>query len=156
MRRFKQQLSQEESIHILDKMTSGVLALYGEDGYPYAVPMSYVYRNGKIYFHCAREGHKLEAIRHCKKASFCVIEQDEVVPAEYTTYFRSVITFGCMSFIENRDEQIAALRLLADKYSPRENRFDEVVEKSLPHVCILEMAIERLTGKEAIELVNKR
>ena len=63
MRRKAQQLSREESEQILRDVTSGVLAVYGDDGYPYAVPVSHAYAEGKIMFHCAREGHKIDAIR---------------------------------------------------------------------------------------------
>ena len=62
MRRFKQQLSKEECEEILNNCKSGVLAVIGDSGYPYAVPLSYVYFNDKIYFHCAKEGHKVDAI----------------------------------------------------------------------------------------------
>lgn len=75
-------------------MTSGTLALHGDNGYPYAVPISYVYANGKIYFHSAVTGHKVDAILRDDKVSFCVVERDEIRPAEFTTYFRSVIVFG--------------------------------------------------------------
>ena len=71
MRRKKQILTPEKSIEILKKGTSGVLALSGDDGYPYAVPLSYVYENSMLYFHGAKEGHKIDAIRTCDKASFC-------------------------------------------------------------------------------------
>ena len=77
MRRKRQLLSDKESIEILENGTSGVLALLGDDEYPYAVPISYVYDNAKIYFHGAKTGHKIDAIRKCSKASFCVIEQDD-------------------------------------------------------------------------------
>ena len=90
MRRKRQQLSDAESIDILKKSTSGTLALLGDDDYPYAVPISYVYQEGKLYFHSALAGHKVDAIRKCDKASFCVIEQDAVQPEKYTTFFRSV------------------------------------------------------------------
>ena len=79
---------------VLSRGSHGVLALAGDEGYPYAVPISYVYEGGKLYFHCAKSGHKLDAIARCPKASFCVVDQDQVVPQEYTTYFRSVIAFG--------------------------------------------------------------
>lgn len=73
MRRKRQQLSNEESIAILEKATAGTLALLGDDDYPYAVPISYVYHEGKLYFHSALSGHKVDAIRKCEKASFCVM-----------------------------------------------------------------------------------
>ena len=103
MRRKRQQLSEEESIGILQKATAGTLALLGDNGYPYAVPISYVYANGKLYFHSSLSGHKVDAIRNCDKASFCVIDKDDVQPEKYTTFFRSVIAFGRIHIIE--DEQ---------------------------------------------------
>ena len=83
MRRKRQQLSEEESVAILKKATAGTLALLGDNDYPYAVPLSYVYQEGRIYFHSALAGHKVDAIRKCDKASFCVIEQDDVQPEKY-------------------------------------------------------------------------
>ena len=72
MRRNKQAISFEDCEKILNENISGVLALSGDNGYPYAVPLSYVYSNGGIYFHCALEGHKIDAIKSCNKASFCI------------------------------------------------------------------------------------
>ena len=83
MRRKRQALSMEEIAAVLNRGTAGVLALSGDDGYPYAVPISYVFDGDKIYFHCARAGHKLDAIRRNAKASFCVVDQDQIVPEEY-------------------------------------------------------------------------
>ena len=100
MRRKRQMLGKEECEEILNRGTSGVLALLGDDAYPYAVPISYVYEDGKLYFHSARSGHKLDAVREYPKASFCVIDQDQIVPEEYTTYFRSVIAFGSIRILE--------------------------------------------------------
>ena len=97
MRRKKQALSPEECAAVLAHGTAGVLALSGYDGYPYAVPLSYVFDGGRLYFHCAKAGHKLDAIRQNNRASFCVVGQDQIVPEEYTTYFKSVIIFGTMA-----------------------------------------------------------
>ena len=94
MRRKRQLLPPEESVAILERMTNGTLALHGDDDYPYAVPVSYVYIDGRIYFHCAMKGHKVDAIMQNDKVSFCVVERDDIKPAEFTTYFRSVIIFG--------------------------------------------------------------
>ena len=120
MRRSKQALSPEEMESILLGGTSGVLALQGEDGYPYAVPLSYVYTDGKFYFHCAKAGHKIDAVRHSPKASFCVISQDRVVPEEYTTYYRSVIAFGTVRILEGDDEIRRAIEALSVKYAPED------------------------------------
>ena len=157
MRRKKQLLTPEESAAVLHRGTSGVLALAGDDGYPYAVPMSYVYDGAKLYFHCAKSGHKLDAIAGNEKASFCVIDQDHVVPEEYTTYYRSVIAFGRARVLEDEGEKRAALEKLAERYSPRqeEGRRAEI-DKLFQRVCMVELAVEHMSGKEAIELVTEK
>ena len=118
MRRKKQALPAEEVSAILHRGTSGVLALSGDDDYPYAVPISYVFDGAKLYFHCAKDGHKLDAIQRSSKASFCVIDQDQIVPEKYTTYFRSVMAFGQIRIIQDEKEKRAAIEKLAKKYSP--------------------------------------
>ena len=153
MRRKGQQLSAEECIEILNRGTSGVLALEGDDGYPYAVPLSYVYEDGRLYFHCATSGHKLDAIRQNPKASFCVVDQDQVVPKEYTSYFKSVIAFGTMGILEDAAKR-AAIEKLALKYAAcdsAENR-RRAIDDYWDTLCMLELRIEHLTGKCAREL----
>ena len=157
MRRSRQELSHAECEEILKKATSGVLAVSGDDDYPYAVPLSYVYHGGKILFHCAKEGHKLDAIKRNPKASFCVIYKDDVVPEKYTTYFRSVIAFG-KARVLGEDEILPAITLLAKKYYPsdsEENRSAEI-EKEMSALCMFELNVEHLSGKEGIELTKKR
>jgi nitroimidazol reductase NimA-like FMN-containing flavoprotein (pyridoxamine 5'-phosphate oxidase superfamily) len=157
MRRKNQVLSAEDTISVLQKGTSGVLAVYGDNDYPYAVPLSYVYYNSKIYFHCAKTGHKIDAINKNNKVSFCVIDQDTIVPQEYTTYFRSVIAFGKARILENETEKRKAMEILAEKYSPNheKGRLEEI-DKLFNQVCLIEIEIDHLTGKEAIELVREK
>lgn len=157
MRRKKQLLTKEETIAILEKGTSGVLALLGDEDYPYAVPISYCYCDNKLYFHGAKTGHKIDAIRKCEKASFCVIDQDQVVPDEYTTYFRSAIAFGKIHVIEDEQEKRAAITKLAEKYTPdnKEGREREI-DREYRILCMIELDIEHLTGKEAIELCGQK
>ena len=153
MRRFRQQLSHEESEEILHRATSGVLALLGDEDYPYAVPLSHVYADGRLYFHGARSGHKLDAARAHPKASFCVIEQDQVVAEEYTTYFRSVIAFGTIRVLEDPEQIRTAIRALADKYSPVGEELREAeIDRFWSALAVLELEIEHLSGKQAIEL----
>ena len=157
MRRHRQQLSVEECIGILQKATSGTLALLGDGGYPYAVPISFVYDDGKLYFHSAMSGHKVDAIRSCNKASFCVIDQDSVRPAEYTTYFRSVIAFGRIRIVEDEAEKLVIARLLGNRYNPdQEEALQEELEHGLARMLAIRLDIEHLTGKEAIELMRIR
>lgn len=158
MRRKKQALPPEECAAILTKGTSGVLALAGDAGYPYAVPLSYVFAENRLYFHCAKSGHKLDAIRQNNRASFCVVEQDQIVPETYTTWFRSAIAFGTVRILEDPAEKRAAIEKLAAKYAPddtAEHRA-QVIDREWEPLCMLEMAIEHLTGKEAAELVRAR
>ena len=157
MRRKRQQLAEVESIAILQKATSGTLALLGDDDYPYAVPISYVYHEGKLYFHSALEGHKIDAIRKCDKASFCVIEQDNVQPENYTTFFRSVIAFGRIHIIEDAQEKLEIARMLGNRYNPNQDEaLQKELESGLSRMLAIRFDIEHLTGKEAIELMRKR
>lgn len=155
MRRKKQQLSEEECINILNSNTHGVLALSNNKDYPYALPISYVYSEGSLYFHCAKEGHKLDIIRENNKVSFCIVDQDQIVPEEYTTYFKSIIIFGKAKILEVPEEIYSAIEKLSIKYSPDdtiENR-DLTIKQALDRLCMVEIKIEHMTGKQAIELV---
>ena len=154
MRRFKQQLSNEECEEILNNCTSGVLAVIGDNGYPYAVPLSYVYLNKKIYFHCAKEGHKVDAIKNNDKVSFCVVSKNEVVPEELTTYFKSVIIFGKAKKLDGEELRNAAIQL-GLKYYNNKDAVNKEVEKAFERMACYEITIEHITGKQAKELMNK-
>lgn len=151
MRRNKQQLTDSESRDILTKATSGVLALLGDHGYPYAVPLSFVLYENLLYFHSAVEGHKIEAVRNDEKASFCVIGQDNVCGEKFSTDYRSVIAFGKISVVSDTDERRLALTLLADKYSPQvaEPEVRATLDSAWNRVAILRFEIRNLSGKQA-------
>ena len=158
MRRKTQQLTREQTEEILLRGSSGTLAVCDAEGWPYAVPLSYVYADGRIYIHCAKSGHKLEAIEHCDKVSFCVIDQDAVVPDELTTYYRSAIVFGRARLLTDTDEIVAAIRALSGKYAPAlsAERIDKAIQSEMPALGIIVIEIEHMSGKEAIELVRQR
>ena len=159
MRRKGQLLPAEECEEILRTATSGVLAVYGDDGYPYAVPVSHVYEDGKIAFHCAREGHKIDALRRNDRVSFCAIAQDEVMPKERTTAYISVIAFGRARIVEDE----AGLRRIAEqvgrKFAPDypddcRQETDEVIAAGRMY-CV-EITVEHLTGKCGKEVLRAR
>ena len=157
MRRKNCVISKETAEKILREGDYGVLALSGDDGYPYAVPINYAVDGDKIYFHSAKIGHKLDAIKNNDKVSFCVVDRHDVVAEEFTTYFSSAIAFGRMKIIEdNADpDKLRGLELLADKYSSTASAERREKELSrLSAVVIPVMTIEHLTGKAARELVK--
>jgi len=158
MRRNKQILSKETAYKILCAGEFGVLALAGDDGYPYSVPINYAVEGDKIYFHSAKIGHKLDAMRHNDKVSFCVVDKHEVVTEEFTTYFSSAIAFGRIKIIEdnNDPDKLRGLELLADKYSSTASPERRTKELSrLSALVVPVMTIEHLTGKAARELVKR-
>lgn len=154
MRLIRQQLSEKECIIILNHATSGVLAVLGDEGYPYAVPLSFAYQDSKIYFHGAKTGHKLDAIQNSDKASFCIIDRDQVMPEEFTTYYRSLIAFGRIRILEKEADKRRAVELLAEKYAPGDEAGKiKYMEKEFAGVSVMELTIEHMTGKIASELL---
>ena len=164
MRRFKQQISQQECAEILRRASSGVLGLHGEDGYPYTVPISFVYQEGgdglgTIGFHCAKVGHKIDAIRQNEKVSFTVIDRDEVMPKERTTKFCSVIAFGRARIIEDEDELRRAANAVGAKYSKGfEDLYMKETEDTIRAgaLCCVEITIDHMTGKIGWQLLLER
>jgi len=159
MRRRGQQLSREECEAILRDATSGVLAVHGDDGYPYAVPVSHVYRDGRIAFHCAKVGHKLDAIRRDDRVSFCVIAQDEVMPVERTTAYISVIAFGRARIVDDEPGLRRIAGWVGEKFCPDHQQgcleeTDEVIAADTMR-CV-EIEVEHLTGKCAKEVLKRR
>lgn len=156
LRRKNQALPEEETIEILRSCTSGVLAVAGDEDYPYAVPLSYVYEDGKLYFHCAVEGHKIDGINRNDKVSICVIKSDDVIQKTFTTHYKSVIAFGKARILNDESEKRHALECLVKKYSPDFIPEGQVeIEHDLKIVCLVEIAIEHMSGKAAIELFEK-
>lgn len=156
MRLKNQSLSEEEIDEILRSCTSGIMAVIGDNDYPYAVPISYAYKDGKIYFHCAKSGYKLDGIKKNNKVSFCIVAADNVKAEAFTTYYRSAIIFGSARILTNDNEKRAALECLAEKYSPEFiSQGQSMIEKEWNNVCAVEIRVEHKTGKAAIELFNK-
>lgn len=105
LKRINQRLEESEIIEIFKRNTNGVLALLGDDDYPYAVPISFVYHNHKIYFHSSKTGHKMDAIQKHSKVSFTVVDEDTVVPELCTSFFRSAHVFGKARLLDANDSE---------------------------------------------------
>ncbi len=156
MRRKKQELEQEENIKILQNGKTGIISVLGDEDYPYGVPINYIYLDSKIYFHCAREGHKIDAIKKHNKVSFCVIDKDIVVPKVFGTDFKSTIAFG-KAYIMEENKTMPIIQAFTKKYCPNETieNIQKEIDKDFSRLCIVKIEIEHLTGKQAIDFVRK-
>ena len=154
MRRNKQLLSKEEIEGVLHRCTNGILACLGDEDYPYAVPLSYVYHHDKIYFHSAKSGHNIDAIKKTPKVSFAVVDQDQVISETYTTHFRSVVAFGKARIAEG-EEWREAFYALVEKYSGDQPEEDKVREiEGCSHSYIIAIDVAHISGKASIELIK--
>ena len=158
MRRSKQALTREECEEVLRRGTSGVLALAGQDEeWPYAVPLSYAYRDGVVTFHGATVGHKHELLAADPRASFCVIDADDVVPEEYTTRFRSVICFGTVEVVDDPAEQLDDLMFMGERFNVGQpEACHKEIERFAGKTRVLRLRVERMTGKESTPLAAER
>ena len=158
MRRKAQAISKEVCEEILRAGQTGVLSVLGDDGYPYGVPVNYLYDRGKIWIHGAKCGHKWDAINAYEKVSFCVVAQDKVIQETFSTDFVSVILFGKAKCLTKEEEMLAAVRLFAEKYAPDmpKERQDTAVLAEIPALGMICIEIDEMTGKEALNLSQKR
>ena len=158
MRRTRQEISREENEAVLARGSHGILSLMQPNGYPYALPISYVYEDGTIYMHCAKSGAKIDALNHCDKASFCVVDQDEVIPERFSTNYRSVIAFGTVSIVKDEQTRQHAFEALAKRYSPTESeeKRNAEIASGKNHAEILALQIEKLSGKIGLYMLDAK
>ncbi len=151
MRRAKQALTEEACAQVLTQAPRGVLAVHGEDGYPYAFPMDFLYLDGKVYFHCAKAGHKLDAIAADPRVSFCVMDEGYRRPGEWALNIQSVILFGRLAPVDDPGRARDIARQLGLKYYPTAEGVERELEKDMGRVMILELSVDHMSGK----LVNE-
>lgn len=151
MRRIKQQITEQECFEILKQEPRGILALYGENDYPYALPMNHLFLDNKLYFHAAKTGHKLDALEKNGRVSFCVMDKGFRKENEWALNIKSVIIFGKIRKIDNADETMHIVRQLGLKYYPTAEEVEETLQKTISRVQLLELSIDHMTGK----LVNE-
>lgn len=153
MRRKKRELSDDLAKKLLHVERRGVLAVNGDEGYPYAVPINYVYDEDaqRIYFHGARAGHKFDALTACNKVCFTVYGNESIRKETWAPFVQSVVVFGRCHMVEERTRSMALLRLLARKYFPDEQLIDAEMMRSGEAAQVYEIEIEHLSGKEVQE-----
>lgn len=174
MRREKQQLGREETLEILKNGKTAVLALSGDDGYPYAVPVNYVFCEaepeakisgeekeeiesesfGKILFHGAKVGHKFDALKNCQKVSLCVIQKDDIIKEKLTSAYKSVIVFGKARILHDEAEIFRAAEIFGLRYNDDAQFVREEIRRTFDALCCVEIEIKHATGKQGSSLVS--
>lgn len=146
LRRIEKQMTNEESIALLKRGKEGVLGTLGDHGYPYTVVVNYIYFQEKIYFHCAKEGHKIDNINQYNKISFTVYDMVEIVGKELNTHYQSILIFGLAKVVIATKEILLAL---VQKYSDMNvNVASKMIEKEMMDTAIVEIDIQHLSGKK--------
>lgn len=151
MRRFKQEVSREECEKILSTAPRGTLAVHGDMGYPYALPVNFIYLDGKVYIHGAKAGHKHDAVKRNPKVSFCVLDEGVKYEGEWWNTFVSVICFGTVKIVEDESLKDRSLRAIGLKYFPEDYDLEDDMLKNGPRADVLELSIEHMTGKRVRE-----
>lgn len=153
MRRWKQALSPEECIEVLKTSPRGIMAFHGENGYPYAIPLNPYYdeEDGKIYFHGARQGLKLDLIAQNHKVCFTIMDSGFIREGEWALNIKSVVCLGRLEPVTDHQKALEQCRRLARKFYPTEEAVEEEIHKAGDRVQVLVMTIDRMTGK----LVNE-
>ncbi|QWC00165.1 pyridoxamine 5'-phosphate oxidase family protein [Mycoplasmatota bacterium] len=145
MRRMDKALSKKETLELLDKAGVGILGTMSDNGYPYTIALNYVYYQNKVYFHCAKEGHKINNIKAYEKVSFTVCEDVEIVGQELNTKYKSLILFGKAKVIKPSHE---ILWELIKKYSTIDfEQANKMIDKEINDTAIVEITIDHITGK---------
>ena len=147
--RVKQQLPREECIRLLQQQPRGVLSLIGDDGYPYGLPIDHWYNpeDGQIYFHSGKTGHKVDAIRHCDKASFCIYDEGYRMNGDWALNIKSVIVFGRVRILEDQERAIELTRRLSYKYTSDAAFIEGEIRKYGHETLVFTLIPEHITGK---------
>lgn len=153
IRKMKNEIDVNVAQALLQNSRRGVLAVNGDDGYPYAIPVNYFYdtENQKIYFHGARAGHKVDALKACDKICFTVYGNEQIKEEAWAPFMQSVVVFGRCHLLEAGPKATALLKRFAMKYYPNEQLADEEIEHAGKAVQMFEIEIEHLSGKEIQE-----
>lgn len=153
MRRNKQQMTMAECVALLKKGKRGVLAVLGDESYPYTIPMNYYYDEvtSQIYFHSAKKGHKMDAVKGHEKVSFCVLDEGYREEGDWAYHFRSVIAFGRIHIVDREEEKEAILRKLGLKYYPDAESVENEIRADGPAAQCMVLSVEHLSGKAVYE-----
>ena len=151
MRRNKQQLAEDEALEVLKNAKRGVLSVIGDDGWPYGIHLNPYLEDGRLYFHGAKTGHKIDSLRKDARASFTVIDEGVKDEGGWAYTFRSVIVFGHVEFIDDQARALEICRHLARRFNPNESDIEDEVRRAGQYVQVFALVPEHITGKRVHE-----
>ena len=155
MRRNGKQLSEQDAYKVLKKCNYIILSTKLENGYPYSVPLNHVYENGRIYFHCALEGQKVDAFRYDDKVCISAVEKGDIIPEKFSTAFTSITAFGRISLVEDEEERMTGFTSLIKRFSPEFYESGiKYIEKLKHKTALYAVDIEHITGKSSIKMYS--
>lgn len=151
--RKKQELSLEECIDILKTQKRGVLSVNGDGGYPYGMPMDHWYseEDGKIYFHCGRVGHRLDALKRDGRVSFCTYDEGTCPEGEWALNIKSVIVFGIIEIVDELEKVVEVTRRLCEKFTSDEEYVENEIARYASGTLLLVLSPEHICGKRVQE-----
>lgn len=138
---------------LIKKSRRGILAVNGDNGYPYAIPINYLYEeeSQKIFFHGSKAGHKVDSVKKSDKVCFTVYGNEQIKEETWAPYVQSALVFGRCKLIEDEDRAMKVLKDFAMKYYPSESMVEEEMKKAAKAVQMFEITIEHISGKEVQE-----
>ena len=147
------QLPEAECIELLKNEKRGVLSVLGDDDYPYGMPMNHFYdkETGKLYFHSGNGGHKIDAIKHHDKISYCLFDKGWAHEGDWILHIRSVVIFGRARIIEDREEAIEISRKLSYKFTDDTEFIENTIKAAADRLLCFELVIEDMKGKLVTE-----
>lgn len=153
MRRAARAIPEEAAKQLLAQSRRGVLAVNGDDGYPFAIPVNYFYDEAqeKIWFHGAKTGQKVDALKKSDKVCFTVYGNEHFEPGDWAPYVQSTVVFGRCRLVEDTAYTEEKVRELAAKYYPSAEEIEAEIAKAIKAVQLYEITIEHLTGKQIQE-----
>lgn len=149
----KKALSQEDCLALLKTAPRGILSVIGDEGWPYGMPMNFWYNeeDGKIYFHSAKKGHRTDSLMRNPKASLCVMDEGRVMEGDWAPTFESVIVFGKIEYLEDKEKALELVRKLSYKYTSDDAFIDEEIRRFASGFRMFAMTVEHMTGKRVRE-----
>ena len=145
--------SREECIRLLETEKRGVLAVQGDDGYPYCMPINHWYdpESGCIWFHAGHGGHREDALRRCDKVSYCVHDEGCTINGHWAKHVTSVIVFGRMEIVDDQAEVVRVATALSWKFTDDEGYIAREIKAFAHETRLLKLTPEHICGKHVAE-----